>query len=147
MRVNMLEALSDNISIDLNKCTFCGKCVEVCILDNLRMKLAPCRKACPLGVNCQGYVQLIHRGKEREALEIVQKELPFPALLGRLCSAQCEEKCHRKEIDGEAVAIRVLKRYLTNQQDSVTEPIPKIGTASGKHCAIVGADPAGMCCL
>ena len=40
----------------VEKCVHCGICVDTCILDNLRMKLAPCRQACPLGVNCQGYV-------------------------------------------------------------------------------------------
>ena len=114
MRINMLEALSDNIAVDPEKCTTCGICVETCILDNLRLKLAPCRQACPLDVNCQGYVQLILRGREEEALEMVERELPFPAILGRLCSAPCEDNCHRKTIDGQAVAIRVLKRYVSD---------------------------------
>ena len=112
MRINPLEALSDNIRVDKDKCTFCGICVETCILDNLRMKLAPCRQGCPLGVNCQGYVQLIMREQEKEALAMVEKDLPFPAILGRLCSAQCERSCHRKKETGQAVAIRALKHYL-----------------------------------
>ena len=58
MRINMLEALSDNITVDPDKCTTCGICVDTCILDNLRLKLAPCRQACPLGVNCQGMCSL-----------------------------------------------------------------------------------------
>ncbi|MEE9610407.1 MAG: hypothetical protein V3W19_04105, partial [Desulfatiglandales bacterium] len=61
MRTNLLESLSDNIVIDKDKCTSCSICVETCILDNLRMKLAPCRQVCPLGINCQGYVHLIAR--------------------------------------------------------------------------------------
>jgi len=48
---NLLQALSDNILIDKDKCTFCGICVDTCILDNLRLQLAPCRQACPLKVN------------------------------------------------------------------------------------------------
>ena len=106
MRINMLESQSDNIKIDPQKCTTCGICVERCILDNLRLKRSPCVQACPLGVNCQGYVQLISRGREEEALEMVERELPFPGILGRLCSAQCEQYCHRGKIEGAAVAIR-----------------------------------------
>lgn len=144
MRTNMLEALSDNIVIDKDKCTFCGICVETCILDNLRLKLAPCRQACPLGVNCQGYVQMILRGQDQEALAMVERELPFPAILGRLCSAQCEAGCHHKKIDGEAVAIRALKRYLTDKLEADEPRLPEMEAASGQSVAIVGSGPAGM---
>ena len=56
MDFNLLTSLNDNIRIDRNKCTACGRCVEVCVLDNLRLQLSPCRQACPLGMNCQGYI-------------------------------------------------------------------------------------------
>ena len=92
-RVNMLESLSDNIVIDKTKCTACGVCVDKCILDNLRLNLSPCRQACPLGVNCQGYVQLIARGEEDKAMEILRETLPFPGILGRICSQPCENSC------------------------------------------------------
>ena len=115
MNVNLLEGLTDNIVIYKDKCTFCGICVETCILDNLRMKQAPCQQACPLGVNCQGYVQLIARGEEVKGMEILRETLPFPGILGRICSQPCEENCYRKKMDGESVAIRALKRYLSDQ--------------------------------
>jgi len=143
-RSNLLEALADNIKIDPDKCVQCGICIDTCILDNLRMKLAPCRQACPLEVNCQGYIQLILRGSDEAALEMVERELPFPAILGRLCSAQCEQNCHRKEIDGEAVAIRYLKRYVSDLAESGEPRVPEKDPPSGKHCAVVGAGPAGM---
>ena len=83
-RVNLLESLSENIIVDKDKCTSCGICVDTCILDNLRLQLSPCRQACPLGVNCQGYVQLIARGEEAKALELLRESLPFPGILGRI---------------------------------------------------------------
>ena len=89
-RLNLLEALSDNIRIDKQKCTFCGECVERCILDNLRMRVAPCRQACPLGLNVQAYVQLIARGLEDKAREVVSRDLPFPEIIGRICDHPCE---------------------------------------------------------
>ena len=144
MRMNLLEALSDNITVDPDKCTVCGICVDTCILDNLRLKLAPCRQACPLGVNCQGYVQLILRGQEDEALKMVERELPFPAILGRLCSAQCEDNCHRKKIEGQAVAVRALKRYVSDLAAKDAPRVPEKAPATGKRCAVVGAGPAGM---
>jgi len=144
VRINLLEALSDNIVVDPQKCTACGICVDTCILDNLRLKLAPCRQACPLQVNCQGYVQLILRGREEEALEMVERELPFPAILGRLCSAQCETRCHRKATDGEAVAIRVLKRFVSDLAAENSPRVPVKAAPTGKHCVVVGSGPAGM---
>ncbi|MCF8066203.1 MAG: FAD-dependent oxidoreductase, partial [Desulfarculaceae bacterium] len=142
MRTNLLEALSDNIKVNKDKCTACGVCVDTCILDNLRLKLAPCRQACPLGVNCQGYVQLILRGEDQAGLEMVERKLPFPGILGRLCSAQCEAGCQRKKETGEAVAIRALKRYLS---DAASEPaLPDKAPDSGKSIAVVGSGPAGM---
>ncbi len=144
MRKNLLEALSDNIVIDMDKCTFCGICVDTCILDNLRLELAPCRQACPMGVNCQGYVQLILRGMEEEALEMVERDLPFPSILGRLCSAPCEKSCHRNKETGEAVAIRDLKRYLTDLPADEKQHLPEIAPADGKRTAVVGSGPAGL---
>lgn len=144
MRRNLLESLSDNILIDKEKCTFCGICVETCILDNMRLQLAPCRHACPLGVNCHGYVQLIARGEESKGVELLMETLPFPGILGRICSQPCEESCHRKELEGEAVAIRALKRYLA---DSVAEdeiPFPDIAPETGRKVAVVGSGPAGL---
>jgi NADPH-dependent glutamate synthase beta subunit-like oxidoreductase len=144
MRINLLESLSDNIAIDKDKCVFCSICVNTCILDNLRMKLAPCRQACPLGVNCQGYVQLIARGEEKQAMELLRNDLPFPAILGRVCSHPCEEKCHRKETEGAAVAIRTLKRYLADQFENEAAVLPEMQPDSGKTIAIIGSGPAGM---
>lgn len=144
MNVNMLEGLSDNIEIDKDKCTFCGKCVDTCILDNLRMKLAPCRQACPLGTNCQGYVQLIARGEEEKALEMVRRTLPFPGILGRICDHPCETACTRNETDGEGVAIRSLKRYLADRFKNQEMPLPDMKPNSGRNVAVVGSGPAGM---
>ncbi len=145
MRVNMLESLSDNIVIDKNKCTACGICVDRCVLDNLRMKLAPCRQACPLKVNCQGYVQLIARGEEEKALALLRETLPFPGILGRICAQPCEANCHRREQDGEAVSIRSLKRYLADWEEKEGKaPVPTILADTGRSVAVVGSGPAGM---
>ncbi|MBW2060039.1 MAG: FAD-dependent oxidoreductase [Deltaproteobacteria bacterium] len=142
--MNPLEALSDNIAIDKDKCTFCGICIETCILDNLRMKLAPCRQACPLGVNCQGYVQLIARGEEARALELLRETLPFPGIVGRICSQPCERRCYRREVEGEAVAIRALKRYLADQFEKEELQLPQIEQDTRKHVAVIGSGPAGL---
>jgi len=144
MGINLLESLSDNIVIDKTKCTFCGICIERCVLDNLRMKLAPCRQACPLGVNCHSYVQLIARGQEDEAMKIVTEALPFPGILGRVCSQPCEANCYRANVDGKPVAIRYLKRYLADQFDERKRQLPELAEDTGKRVAIIGSGPAGL---
>jgi len=141
---NLLQALSDNIVIDKDKCTFCGICVETCILDNLRLQLAPCRQACPLEVNIQGYVQQTLRGEDDKAREILREKLIFPEILGRICTHPCETNCHHLKMSGEAVAIRSLKRYLTENQDPSEIPFPEIKTDTGCKVAVIGSGPAGL---
>lgn len=133
-----------NIFIKRDRCYVCGICVERCILDNLRMYLAPCRQACPVHMNCQGYVRLIAQGKEEEAAKEVRKDLPFAGILGRVCTHPCEDKCERRKEDNQAVHIRALKRYLSDRWPAVIcEPAP-LPRESGKRVAIVGSGPAGL---
>lgn len=141
---NLLQALSNNILINKDKCTFCGICVDTCILDNLRLELAPCRQACPLQVNIQGYVQQTLRGEEDQARETLRDKLIFPEILGRICSHPCETTCHRLKMCGEAVAIRSLKRYLTENQDPSAIPLPDIKADTGSKVAVIGSGPAGL---
>jgi NADPH-dependent glutamate synthase beta subunit-like oxidoreductase len=144
MRNNLLEALSDNIVIDRDKCTFCGICVETCILDNLRLQLAPCRQACPLGVNVQGYIQQCLRGEDSQARETLREALIFPEILGRICPAPCEDKCHRGQVEGQPVAARAIKRYLFEGQKPEDIPLPEIAASTGKKAVVIGSGPAGL---
>jgi NADPH-dependent glutamate synthase beta subunit-like oxidoreductase len=142
MEINFLTSLSDNIRIDREKCTACGRCAEICVLDNLRLQLSPCREACPMGMNCQEYVRLLARGKADQALEKIREATPFGGILGRVCSKPCEAACNRTQVDGQGVAIRDLKRYLTDQ-----DPLPwcsPIAEEKPMKVAIVGAGPAGL---
>jgi NADPH-dependent glutamate synthase beta subunit-like oxidoreductase len=133
-----------NIFIHRDKCYVCGICIERCILDNLRMYLAPCRAACPIHMNCQGYVRLIAQGKEEEAAKEARKDLPFAGIIGRVCTRPCEDKCERRKVDEQAVHIRALKRYLADiLPDVIHEPAPA-PRETGKKVAIVGAGPAGL---
>ncbi|MEM2975895.1 MAG: FAD-dependent oxidoreductase, partial [Candidatus Bathyarchaeia archaeon] len=107
-------------------------------------KLPPCRAACPASVNVQGYVSLLQRGKFQEAVEIIRKDMPFPAICGRVCFSPCEDACARTNVD-QAVAIRALKRLVADierEQGPVQpEPMPK---KYEEKVAIIGAGPAGL---
>jgi len=132
-----------NIKVDQDLCYACGLCVERCIMDNLRLALAPCRQACPLDMNCQGYVRLIAQGREKEAAEEMRKDTPFGAILGRVCSHPCEEACERGKTDGP-VHIRALKRYLADSYPQISRRLPETAPDTGRRAAVVGSGPAGL---
>lgn len=133
-----------NIYVNRDLCYACGTCVERCILDNLRLSLAPCRTACPLHMNCQGYIRLIAQGKERQAAEELRKYTPFGGILGRICTHPCEDVCERQSAEDGAVHIRALKRYLADSYPDVASSLPAIPKETSRHAAIVGSGPAGL---
>lgn len=132
-----------NISVNRDLCYACGLCVERCILDNLRLFTAPCRTACPLHMNCQGYVRLIAQGKEQEAAEEMRRHTPFGGILGRVCTQPCEAACERDKLDG-AVHIRALKRYLADMFPEIARRPGEVGRPTGRNVAVVGSGPAGL---
>jgi heterodisulfide reductase subunit A-like polyferredoxin len=105
---------------------------------------APCRLACPAGLNVQGYVQMVKEGKYQEALEIIMEDLPLPGVLGRICPHGCEDACRRAEKD-EAVAIRDLKRLAADRVDPRELAIP-CAPPRPETVAIIGSGPAGLSC-
>ena len=132
-----------NIRVDRDKCIACGRCVERCIMDNLRLSVSPCRQQCPIRMNCQGYVRLIAQGKEKEAVAELQPFHPFIGILGRACMHPCEAACERGKVDGP-VHIRALKRYLADSYPDLLFAPPGIQRETGRSAAIVGSGPAGL---
>lgn len=105
----------------------------------------PCRKACPAEINIQAYIALTSQGKFKEALEVIRKYIPLPAICGRVCFSPCEEACTRKDID-EALSIRALKRLVADYELK-TEKTEKPNPIPRKHdekIAIIGSGPAGL---
>ncbi len=111
---------------------------------------APCKAACPAHVPVQGYIKLAAEGRYAEALELIKKEIPFPAVCGRICNKKCEEACTRGEMDAP-VAIDEIKKYIAEQELSKdTRFVPKMLNQIGKpypeKIAVIGAGPAGLSC-
>ncbi|MFZ5595660.1 MAG: FAD-dependent oxidoreductase [Bacillota bacterium] len=159
--------------VDIDKCKACSECSQACPVEipnefNRELEnrkavykryaqaypnafvidkrgVSPCKAACPAGVNSQGYVQLIKKGKFTEAWQMVYRDNPFPAACGRICTHPCQSVCHRGSVDG-AVNIMRLKRfaadYAYNNMDEL--PLPVIEEKNGEKVAVVGAGPAGL---
>jgi len=152
--------------IDLEKCTACGDCLEVCpitipgtdlkaIYFNgqpdcaviVKAGVSPCSNACPAGIHVQGYVALVDQGRYREAYDLIYDALPFPSVCGRVCNHLCETACTRGQLD-QAVNIMALKHYLADwafdhQKDNGSDSPPE-RDSTGKKVAIIGAGPAGL---
>ncbi len=158
--------------VDASKCTGCGDCARACPVStadvfNLglndckaifraypqaipgaygikKFDRAPCVRACPANINAQGYIQLIKAGKYREALRLIMERLPLPGTLGRICPHPCESSCRRQEID-ESISICALKRFVADQVDWDTLPVPEIEKRD-EEVAIIGSGPGGLSC-
>ncbi len=159
--------------VDLEKCTGCGECAKVCPIElpnEYNMGLdgrrairkrypqaipggyaiekkgtSPCRDACPVHTRCQGYVALIGQGRFADALKVIRRELPFPAVCGRVCPHPCEDACNRGKVD-EPLAIRELKRFVSDYETTheAAEALPEVAADTGKKIAVVGGGPAGL---
>ena len=161
--------------VDLNKCNACGDCTAACPVDlrsefdrNLGTRKAifrpypqaipnvfgiskaagpaPCKSACPAGVNAQGYVALVAAGKFKEAYELIRQRCPLPAACGRVCQHPCQSDCNRGEID-QAVAVRDLKRFVADYIHANPEQYPPAKAPAAKldaKVAIIGGGPAGL---
>lgn len=151
--------------VDYDLCTGCGRCMEVCPLQDTahppllrtppycpsralemdKRQPAPCRTACPLGINVQAYMALTAASRFDEALEVVRGDNPLPGICGRVCHHPCEETCRRMNVD-EPVAICSVKRFLADRELEQHPPrfSPVKKPRQTKRVAVIGAGPAGL---
>lgn len=108
---------------------------------------APCKANCPAHIAVQGYIKLAAQGRYLEALELIKKENPLPAVCGRICNRRCESACTRGDID-KPVAIDEIKKFIAQQEleaDKRFIPV-KRHNYSDKKIGIIGSGPAGLTC-
>ncbi|HSW40008.1 MAG TPA: FAD-dependent oxidoreductase, partial [Acidobacteriota bacterium] len=137
-------------------CVFCGACAEVCptgaIMDkeelisgkNRKTALVPCRYTCPAEIDVPGYVRLIRLKNYAAATALIREKVPFPAVLGHVCTHPCETECRRGQVN-QPVAIRELKRYAAQYEEEalwVKNRTRKPDT--GAKVAVVGSGPSGL---
>ena len=118
--------------------------------DVMESGTAPCKATCPAHIPVQGYIKLASEGRYQEALELIKKENPFPAVCGRICNKACEAACTRNIVDS-SVAIDDIKKFIAEKDlDAEHRYVPKllnqIGRPYTEKIAVIGAGPAGMSC-
>jgi len=108
--------------------------------------MGPCQQACPAGVDVQGYIALIEKGKYSDAVALIKETNPLPAICGRVCVRPCEVACRRNLLDeGAAVGIDYLKRFASDiDLNSHNKYIPDLKPKTGKKVAVIGAGPGGL---
>ena len=112
---------------------------------------APCKTACPAHIAVQGYLKLASKGRYQDALALIKKQNPFPAICGRVCNRRCEDACTRATID-QAIAIDAVKKFIAEQDlNADTRYIPPTVIPESIHMyhfdekiAIIGGGPAGL---
>ena len=112
---------------------------------------APCKTACPAHIAVQGYLKMAAQGRYTEALALIKKDNPLPAICGRICNRRCEDACTRGSID-QPIAIDEVKKFIA-QQDLKAETrfipkkvVPSLNGFFPEKVAIIGAGPAGLSC-
>lgn len=113
---------------------------------------APCKTACPAHIAVQGYLKMAANGRYTDALALIKKNNPLPAVCGHICNRKCEDVCTRGTID-KAIAIDEVKKFIAAKDlDAETRFIPKKVIPSlddnffNEKIAIIGAGPAGLSC-
>ena len=101
----------------------------------------PCVNQCPAGVDIPGYIALISEGRYADAIRLIRKDNPFPAVCGLVCEHPCEDRCRRNMID-KSINIRGLKRFAVEKAGEV--PAEEPGPSTGKRVAVIGGGPSGL---
>jgi NADH-quinone oxidoreductase subunit F len=107
---------------------------------------APCQSTCPIGTEAWRYVAHITRGEYDDAYQAIRRTNPFPSVCARVCHHPCEARCRAGTSGGDPVAIRALKRFVTDRCDpSIYEPVRQVWTdGEPPRIAIIGSGPAGL---
>ena len=118
--------------------------------DVMESGTSPCKAVCPAHIPVQGYIKLASEGRYTEALELIKKENPFPAVCGRICNKACEDACSRGIVDS-SVAIDDIKKFIAEKDlNAETRFVPKMLNQTGQpypeKIAVIGAGPAGLSC-
>jgi glutamate synthase (NADPH/NADH) small chain len=111
----------------------------------------PCQGSCPSGEDIRGWLQIV-RGIEKPPVAVSWQEYafrrstaanPFPAIMGRVCPAPCQEGCNRNEVE-DFVGINAVEQFIGDYALAQGFSFHKPERETGKRVAIVGGGVAGL---
>ncbi len=107
---------------------------------------APCQSACPMDTEAWRYVALLEKGRYEESYQLIRQANPFPSICARVCDRKCEQRCQLGTSGGQPVAIRALKRFVTDRVEPSVYKAPRLKRPAkdAPKVAVVGAGPAGL---
>ena len=117
--------------------------LELLLSDHNAYCLPPCKYGCPTNVDIPGFIGLIAQGDYEESQRVLKTNLPFPAIVGRVCPHPCEGNCRREEVE-EPVSIRLSHRFVGDVAIEKGFMPEQPEPATGKRVAVIGAGPAGL---
>ncbi|MDO5100712.1 MAG: FAD-dependent oxidoreductase [Eubacteriales bacterium] len=148
----------DGKSLKEAGCRFCGACIEVCptgsIMDEFGLmdpnksyeeNVVPCRSACPAHIDIPRFVRYIWEGDFDKATAVVREKVPFPEVLGSVCTHSCESGCKREKGGlGHSISICKLKRAAAVEDKGLWKARSMKEAPTGKKVAVIGAGPTGL---
>jgi NADH-quinone oxidoreductase subunit F len=105
---------------------------------------SPCQYECPISQEASVYIALIAKGRFEDAYQFIVKDNPLPSICGRVCHHPCEKACRAGEA-GDPIAIRALKRFVTDYaMNEDLHPFHEAAPQIKSKVAVIGAGPAGL---
>ena len=100
-----------------------------------------CNSACPLHVDARLLLKEIQKGNWDAAYKVLNKTMPFPGILGRICDHPCEDRCKRGPVGGP-IAIGALERICVEKfaGKKRVQPLPR----KSQKIAVLGGGLAGV---
>lgn len=137
-----VEAISEQQRVVCHVCPSCTVKPSLTVSDAIGMAtMTSCTTKCPLGISPQGYINLVRAGKSEQAYQMIWEKNPLPSVCARICHHPCEDGCKRGILVDEPLAIRGIKRYLSDTISWKPAMYPRIYE---EEIAIIGAGPAGL---
>ena len=100
-----------------------------------------CRVACPFDLDVRTFMSRMAEGKQGEARKVLERHLPLPGIIARICDHPCENACLRQDLGG-SVAMHGLELACMLAVGPQGRPLPL--PPKKFRMAVMGAGLAGL---